>query len=340
MTADHDIGEKLTEAELCPDELLAGQEAAYARDIARLQARQDEFVAVDCPACGESDHTAAFEKFGFSFRRCGNCATIYMSPRPSEAVMADYYANSENYAYWAEHIFPASESSRREKIHKPWLARILDYCESHGVPTGTLVEVGPGFGTFCAAATESGRFGRVVAIEPTPELASACRERGVEVVERRIEEAADAVRDADVLVAFEVIEHLFDPRRFVRDAATLLRPGGLLVLSCPNGLGFDIAMLGADSLAVDSEHVNLFNPESLAMLTRDAGFEILDITTPGRLDAEFVREAALAGKIDLSGQPFLKRVLVEEWDRLGWPFQQFLAGNGLSSHVWLAARKR
>ena len=42
-----------------------------------------------------------------------------MAPRPSEAVMADYYAHSENYAYWAKHIFPASESVRRDKIHKP-----------------------------------------------------------------------------------------------------------------------------------------------------------------------------------------------------------------------------
>lgn len=336
----HNIGEKLSEAELCPDDLLAGQEAAYARDIARLQARQDEFVAVGCPACGAEAHVPAFAKFGFSFRRCASCATIYMSPRPSEAVMADYYASSENYAYWATHIFPASEASRREKIHRPWLARILAYCERHGVPTGTLVEVGPGFGTFCAVATESGRFGRVLAIEPTPELARACRARGVEVIERRVEEAAVAVTGADVLVAFEVIEHLFAPRRFVHDAAKLLKPGGLLVLSCPNGLGFDIATLGPDSLAVDSEHVNLFNPDSLSLLTREAGFEILDVTTPGRLDAEFVRDAVLAGKIDLSGQPFLKRVLVEEWDSLGWPFQQFLAGNGLSSHMWLAARKR
>jgi hypothetical protein len=32
-------------------------------------------------------------------------------------------------------------------------------------------------------------------------------------------------------------------------------------------------------------------------------------------------------------------VLVEEWERLGWPFQMFLAEQGLSSHMWLAARR-
>ena len=97
----------LSEHELCPDDLLAEQEAAFARDIARLHARGD-MVHVACPACGADAPVPIFEKFGFSFQRCPECRTIYMSPRPSEASMADYYANSENYAYWAKHIFPAT----------------------------------------------------------------------------------------------------------------------------------------------------------------------------------------------------------------------------------------
>jgi 2-polyprenyl-3-methyl-5-hydroxy-6-metoxy-1,4-benzoquinol methylase len=333
------LGERLSEKELCPDDLLAGQEAAFARDIARLRSRHGEFLEVRCPACGSGNRHLAFEKLGFTYQKCDGCGTIYMSPRPSAAVMADYYANSENYAYWAKHIFPASEASRREKIHKPWLERVLGYCERYAVPRGTLVEVGPGFGTFASVATASGRFARVLAIEPTPELAEACRARGVEVIEKRVEDIGGELDSCDVLVSFEVIEHLFDPATFVAQCSRLVRPGGLLVLSCPNGEGFDISILGAGSLAVDAEHVNLFNPGSLSGLVAAAGFEVLDVSTPGRLDAEFVREAALRGEIDLERDPFLQRVLLQEWDKLGWTFQQFLAANGLSSHMWMAARR-
>lgn len=339
-TSDSDpqkIGEHLTESELCPDDLLKGQEAAFSRDIERLQRRASEFVGVHCPACGQERGRAVFEKFGFAFKCCDDCATIYMSPRPSEAVMADYYANSENYAYWAKYIFPASEAARREKIHKPWLQRVLGYCDAFGVARGTLLEVGPGFGTFAAVATTSGEFSRVVAVEPTPELAQACRDRGVEVINKRIEDLGGEVGRADVVVAFEVIEHLFEPRRFLENIFPLIAPGGLLIVSCPNGLGFDIAMLGAGALAVDAEHVNLFNPASLTCLLQDCGFEVLKVHTPGRLDAEFVREAALKGEIVLD--PFLQRVLVDEWVEHGWPFQQFIAQQGLSSHMWLAARR-
>jgi hypothetical protein len=96
--------------------------------------------------------------------------------------------------------------------------------------------------------------------------------------------------------------------------------------------------LGAKALAVDAEHVNLFNPGSLGRLLERHGFEVLESETPGRLDAEFVREAALKNAVTLD--PFLQRVLIDDWDRLGWPFQQFLAAHGLSSHMWIAARRK
>ena len=331
---------KLSEKELCPDELLRGQEEAFANDIRRLQARRSEFVDVPCPACESSQSTFEFSKHTFDYQQCSRCQTIYMSPRPSPEVMSAYYSNSENYQYWAKHIFPASEQSRRQKLHEPWLDRIVGFCERFGIASRQLVEVGAGFGTFCSVAQQAGAFQSVTAIEPTPEMAQACRDRDVDVIEKRIEDIDGEQLAADVAVAFEVIEHLFQPRQFLHQAATLLQTGGLLVVSCPNGQGFDIATLREQSLAVDPEHVNLFNPNSLSQLVQSCGFEMLEVTTPGRLDAEFVHEAIGRGEYDVSGQPFLKRVLQDEWDRLGWPFQKFLAENGLSSHMWLAARKK
>jgi len=336
MTA-QDLGPALSPADMCPEDLDALQRAAFARDIERIHARAAEFVAVACPACGTDRPQPAFEKFGFRFNHCPACRTLYMSPRPSEAVMAMYYATSENYALWAEHIFPRTEASRREKIHKPWLARIADYCQRHGIARGRLVEVGPGFGTFSSLAAQSGLFEDVIAIEPTPGLAAACRARGVKVIEKRVEDVPAGTLNADIVVSFEVIEHLFAPAGFIRQMAALLRPGGLLILSCPNGLGFDVAMRGAGSDAVDAEHVNLFNPDALAGLLARSGFSVLEATTPGRLDAELVRNAALAGELTLD--PFLQRVLIDEWDSQGAPFQAYLAAQGLSAHMWIAARR-
>lgn len=334
-----DLGSKLSEKELCPEDLLAGQEQAFERDIARLKERRSDFVKVSCPACGGMNHRDEFLKLGFQYVTCQDCGTLFMNPRPTPEIMAGYYADSENYRYWAKYIFPASEESRREKIHKPWLEKVLSYCVRHNVKTGTLVEVGAGFGTFSQVAGQSRRFEKVLAVEPTPELAAACRKRGVEVIEQRIEDVDPAaLPPADVVVSFEVIEHLFEPGMFLQQCLKLLRPGGLLVLSCPNGQGFDISILREHSLAVDVEHVNFFNPNSIGMLLENAGLELLEVNTPGRLDCEFVHDAVVEHGFHLA-DPFVKKVLVDDWDRLGWPFQKFLAQQGLSSHMWLAAKK-
>jgi SAM-dependent methyltransferase len=326
----------LSESELCPPSLLAAQEAAYARDCARLRERARLSPAA-CPACGRDEPAPGFSKDGFDWATCPGCATLYMTPRPSPDDLAEHYAGSEAYRLWAEEIFPASEAARREKVQRPRLVRLLELCDEHGVTPGTLVEIGPGFGTFSALARKG--FDRVIAVEPTPGLAAACRERGVETVELGVEQAVGALPAADVVAGFEVIEHLHDPAGVVAACRDLLRPGGLLLLTCPNAQGFDIATLGAASLAVDPEHLNLFSPGGLAGLVERSGLEVLEVATPGRLDAEFVREAALRGDLDLSGQPLLRRVLIDEWERLGEPFQRFLADAGLSSHMWLVARR-
>lgn len=328
-------------AELRNPALLAQQREAMARDHARLHRRLDEFVGVSCPACGQDRTEFAFEKYRCQFVRCQACDTLYMSPRPTPALMEDYYAHSENYRLWAEHIFPESEASRREKLCRPMLQAIVQACQRHGVPTGHLLELGPGFGTFAELVRDSGLFEHVSVVERTPEMAASCRRRGLRVHECAAEDLPDdVVGVADVLVSFEVIEHVFDPAVFLHAASRLLRDGGLLVLTCPNGQGFDTATLGAASVAVDTEHVNLFNPSSLAALLVRSGYEVLEISTPGRLDVELVRDALLHEGADLSDQPFLRRVLFEEYGRLGTPFQQFLATQGLAGNLRAFARKK
>jgi SAM-dependent methyltransferase len=201
-----------------------------------------------------------------------------------------------------------------------------------------MADIGAGFGTFCEEVAGRAVFDRVLAVEPTPALASACRERGLEVIEHPVESADLAAYDVDVVTAFEVIEHLFEPRAFVEQAAAALPAGGLLVLTCPNAAGFDVALLRERSTAIDHEHLNYFTPSSLELLVESCGFGAVEVTTPGRLDAEIAAAAARRGEIRLD--PFLEQVLVDRWDELGAPFQEFLATHRLSSHLWLAALRR
>jgi SAM-dependent methyltransferase len=323
-----------------PEALMDEQARLFALDVERLVANKPDFVAVACPACGADESRPLWEKMGIDYVGCSICRTIYVSPRPQPHHLVEYYQTSENYQYWAERIFPASEGVRRERIFRPRVDRLLELCERHGVDQGRAVEVGPGFGTFCQELSARAAFGSVMAIEPTPALAAACRSRGVDVIEAPVEEVdLEELGGADVVASFEVIEHLFEPGAFLRAVFRLLRPGGLLVLSCPNGLGFEVQQLGSRSTTVDAEHLNYFNPVSLAIVLGAAGFEVLETSTPGVLDADLVRTAVLDGSTTVDDDPFLRAVLVDEWDRWGAPFQSFLARNQMSSHLWSVARR-
>ncbi|NNE44157.1 MAG: class I SAM-dependent methyltransferase [Gemmatimonadetes bacterium] len=327
------------ETDIRPDDLMAEARRLLEEDTRRLIADRADFVAVDCPACGEDDAAPRWHKRGMRFVECRRCKTAYGSPRPTPERLARYYREAEYYDYWNAYIYPQSEDARRERIFGPRADRIAELAERHGARTGTLVEVGAGSGIFCDELRARGMFERIVAVEPTPSSAAAIRERGMEVREARIEDVDLSDVRVDVIAAFEVLEHLFDPLAFVETCAGHLSAGGLLVLTCPNGRGFDVATLGEAADTVTPEHLNYFHPESLAHLMTRGGLEVLEVLTPGRLDAEIVRKKTLAGEFSLAGQPFLERVLLDDWETLGAPFQRFLAENRLSSPQWIVARR-
>lgn len=325
-------------ADIRPDALMEGQQAAMQRDIAMLQARRPEFVETACPACGDGAGAPLYEKYGMTHRRCTACATQYVSPRPGPAVLRDFYRDSENYAYFARHIFPASAEQRRERLFRPRAAMVADLVRASGMDRPSLVEVGAGYGLFCEEVRATGVFGRIVGIEPTPDLAGICRDKGIEVIELPVEEIG-AVEPFDILAAFEVIEHLFDPAAFLTACRRLVRPGGRILLTCPNIQGFDTILLGSASSAVDHEHLNYFNPDSMALLMRRAGFEDIEVTTPGRLDVDLVRRALADGTVAPAQLgSFLAHLLDRDDAGTDALLQDFLRRARLSSNLQAVAR--
>jgi len=329
----------LRENDIRPDSLMQGQHERFLADVRRLLSYKNDFVCVSCPACEKKTSSKIFEKYGLSYVMCSNCETMYINPRPSPQILKNYYSTSENYWYWNKYIFPATEDARRNNIFRPRVARVAEICGSYKIGADVLMDVGAGFGTFCEEVQRKGLFRRVVAVEPTPDLADTCRRKGLEVIEKTIEQVKFESETIDVITSFEVIEHLFCPRSFLLSCASVLKKKGLIIVTCPNVKGFDILTLGTLSDTVDVEHLNYFHPVSLSYLLNTCGFEVLELLTPGKLDAELVRKKILNRELDVSTQPFLKQILIDEWERLGSSFQEFLASNQLSSNMWVIARK-
>ena len=74
----------------------------------------------------------------------------------------------------------------------------------------------------------------------------------------------------DVVVNFQVIEHLWDQPQFVAECLRVLRPGGVLMMSTPNRITFSP---GRDT-PINPFHTRELNAAEVTELLTDAGFRI------------------------------------------------------------------
>jgi len=329
----------MEDKDIRPPKMMDDKKPYIEIDLNFLKDNIHRWVNVNCPACNNEKFTIFCKKDGFSFFTCNDCNTVFMNPRPSQNLLHEFYEVSQNYIYWKNIIFPATEKIRRKNIFKPRAKMVADISKNAGFDGGTLLEVGSGYGLFCEEIEKTGCFKRIIAIEPTVDLSAHCKKLGFEVIQQPIEMLEDK-NIADVIASFEVIEHLFCPNLFINKCKNLLNPKGLLILTCPNIFGFDIVQLGAKSHTINHEHLNYFNPDSIKLLLQNSGFKILEIKTPGVLDAAIVRNQALDGQIDLIREPFLKSILLDNWEKFGTKFQKFLSSNCMSSHMMVIAQKK
>jgi hypothetical protein len=76
------------------------------------------------------------------------------------------------------------------------------------------------------------------------------------------------------------------------------------------------------SATVDVEHLNYFHPESPSLLVRSCGFEVLEVQTPDKPDAELVRK-----KVPLRRRlQDLKKSVCAFTDRVVWECRDLRKG--------------
>ncbi|MCM8530265.1 MAG: class I SAM-dependent methyltransferase [Lentisphaeraceae bacterium] len=318
-----------------PSEMRKILEGFTQKDANWLLTRSSDFIEVNCPACNSSESTFVFDKRGFKYLKCKQCETGYISPRPNAKLLSDFYEGSQAYGYLSRVLYPATKKNRFKNLVIPRVDRLLSACEKYIYSRNTLIEVGAGSGVFCSEVQSREIFGRVIAVEPNLELADDCKELGLEVKQSLLEDISDL--QADVVASFEVIEHVFNPEYFLKSLLSLLSRGGIVYLTCPNFKGFDLTTLGPLSDQVDFEHLNYFHPKSIRLLAERVGYEVLDIETPGCLDAELVRKQMEIDDQLKDSNPFLSELLFD--NKLKLEFQDFLKNNLLSSHMAVTLRK-
>lgn len=100
------------------------------------------------------------------------------------------------------------------------------------------LEIGCGFGAFVARVIAEKRI-QFEGCDPNPSAVLVAQASGAPVRLSTLEGITGSQGDGyDVICAFQVLEHVANPRTFLARACTLLRPGGKLLLGLPNAASF------------------------------------------------------------------------------------------------------
>jgi SAM-dependent methyltransferase len=217
-----------------------------------------------CPACGKAEARAIGEARGIAMARCLGCGTLFTAVLPATEAEAEDYSS-----YYDESnlVIPDFIGRRLDELVSGF-DRFRD--------RSRWLDVGCGAGALLRAASRSGW--EVVGTEVAAAAVDALRGQGLDVRLGQLEALDLEPASFDVVSAVEVLEHIADPRGLIATAAALIRPGGALYLTTPNGRGISARLLKTRwSVMSPPEHLQLFSIDGLRQALQSAGLEVLTV---------------------------------------------------------------
>jgi len=282
----------------------------------------------------------AFEKFGLTYLECDRCRTVYVSPRPSEDALIDFYRDSRSSRFWRERILPETREARREKLFRPRARWLLDVVDRYRPKARMGIVVGYHNDLLVEQlARQETRLFHILVTNPIADIEFAGINLPKVTIRTTPMNELASLGPADIFLAFDILDRCADVDALFAAARATLAPGGLLLASTTLISGFDLQVLWDRSRSIyPPERLNLFSTEGLTALFGRHGFEALEFSTPGMFDVEIVQRAVRA---DPEGDwPRFIRYLVENRDEDALSaLQEYLQKYRLSSFARIVLRR-
>ncbi len=214
---------------------------------------------------------------------CSACRFEYIAPRPTPQETASFYDIGGYYTQGdfgqAPQVSPPSVLSRLRN-HLAWrVDRSDDLIDviTRRLPQGaSIVDIGSGDGSQLRLLSQRGF--RMTGVERDTKSVSL-QGAHAKVFEGSAEALPQQLPQGsfDAVMFKQVLEHLVGPVHALRNAALLLKPGGVMFIEVPNN---ESAIAQQSGLAWEHmdvpRHINFFNLETLQATARGAGLAVED----------------------------------------------------------------
>lgn len=231
-----------------------------------------------CLYCGDTRNRLVYElpdKGNARIVRCEACDLVQLDDRPDDDELAKLYARGyfEGIGTAAGYDDYTNQEAEYLATFDEDVARIRDF-----VGGGAVLDVGCGYGYFVRRALAAGfdAYGVDLSAEG---IAEATKHVPGRVFAGGIDDvAALAGRRFDVIFASHLIEHITDPRAFVRRLLEHLHPAGIVMFVTPNIESWLARLSGRRWVSFKiPEHVAYYAPATIRRLLEDAGLEVIAI---------------------------------------------------------------
>jgi 2-polyprenyl-3-methyl-5-hydroxy-6-metoxy-1,4-benzoquinol methylase len=263
-------------------------------------------VRREFPLCGSGRRSVHHDFAEIPVVRCLDCAFLFSGRTMAPDVLERYYGET----FGSERHLQGQRVNAR--VNLMVLRRLLDLRT-----ISSLLDVGTGYGLLLPALRD--RYGiDVHGVELSERESARARDRlGLDVRTRPLAKAGFEPDSFDAVISLEVIEHVLQPVAFVRELATYVRPGGIVVVGTDNFESADARALGERLPKwIPHTHVSHFGPVTLRRCLTEAGLNVEGEVsyTPWDLYARRLAPRRVQAEYDL------ERVLREE---MGGRFRLF-----------------
>lgn len=245
-----------------------------------------DLVRVGCCICDDDDAEPVGVGDDFEYHtspdsfvamRCRGCGLVYLNPRPSMGELGRIYPPTYHAFDFSAKRFGLVYRVRRKLEAR----RAMAWCRHLGEEARVL-DIGCGDGFHLRLLREFGRPAwRLEGAELIESAAQAARDAGLLIHFGKLEQLDLPQSAYDLVLLVQTIEHVEDPSGLLAAACSLLRPGGRIVIVTDNTRSLDFSIFRGRHWGGYHfpRHWNLFHREAMRRLAHKAGLEVVEIKT-------------------------------------------------------------
>jgi hypothetical protein len=241
-----------------------------------------EWVSLkNCTACEGEEIGPFFSIWGYRYDRCRTCSSIFLNPQPRKSLYEAAFFNSPISEFVKSDNVQEQYLARFKKTIHPLLSEIINDSASDRLH---ILEV----------------FGRnrhiVDYLNSQQKVEKYLRfQAGIEDKSGRsisVTHLSD-IKDSscDLILLLMSVEQMRKPAKILSELSKKLSEDGRMIILARLGSGIDIQLLrGNNSSIFPLEHIHLFSVEGYENICERVGLEIHELSTPGLLDTEYLKQ--------------------------------------------------